>query len=101
MSISGRKRTGRSAECEAGNPPFVRHSVIGWFRPISAAKSPIGRSRNRTFSTTLARRLRSHWRALLTLHAFAVPKAWRSFQNQTLAEVAGTSTDQCKSLPVV
>src|ERR1700730_3318015 len=70
-------------------------------RPLSAAKSPIGRSRNRTFSTTLARRLRSHWRALLTLHAFAVPKAWRSFQNQTLAEVAGTSTDQCKSLPVV
>jgi hypothetical protein len=61
----------------------------------------IGRSRNRTFSTTLARRLRSHWRALLTLHAFAVPKAWRSSRNQTLAEVAGTSTDQCKSLPVV
>jgi hypothetical protein len=51
--------------------------------------------------TPLARRLRSHWRALLTLHAFAAPKAWRSSQNQTLAEVAGTSTDQCKSLPVV
>jgi putative heme degradation protein len=74
------------------------------FRPISAAKSPIGRSWNRTFSTTLARlarRLRSHWRALLTLHAFPVLKAWRSSRNQTLAAVAGASTDQCKSLPVV